>query len=252
MKNIQFTSRPKAARAAAAGMLSLGIAATGAFSATAASAQEAPHGQGRVSSSYTSSPFSLLQKTAPTSSTSTTTTSSTSTAAPTASSTSSSTSTTATPAATTSAVLGQSAATGAYGTPNASLVSTLNLQLPITGASISSGFGPRTFNGVTDNHTGLDFVAPSGTAVKAAASGTVTFAGWHAYGGGNRIEVTHSNGVVTTYNHLSAIDVTVGQQVTAGTAIGKVGSTGNSTGPHLHFEVIQNGAWTDPAVWLGL
>jgi murein DD-endopeptidase MepM/ murein hydrolase activator NlpD len=131
-------------------------------------------------------------------------------------------------------------------------VSSLGLKSPLASTSVLYGFGLRTLNGVTDNHTGLDLAASQGTTVMAAGSGTVTFAGWHSYGGGNRIEITHSNGVVTTYNHLSAINVTVGQTVTAGQAIGAVGATGNASGPHLHFEVLQNGAWTNPAVWLGL
>lgn len=160
------------------------------------------------------------------------------------------TTTATTTTATTTATLGQSVANGTYGTASAALIAQKNLQNPLPGASISYGFGPRSFNGTTDNHTGIDFVANQGTAVRAAGAGTVTFAGWHSYGGGNRVEVSHGNGVVTSYNHLSSDSVSVGQTVAAGQTIAAVGSTGNSTGPHLHFEVIVNGAWTDPAPWI--
>ena len=105
-------------------------------------------------------------------------------------------------------------------------------------------------------HTGEDYAAPEGTTVMAAGSGTVVEAGWDdAYG--NRIVIEHDNGYYTTYNHLSQIDVEVGQEVTAGDHIGEVGDTGNSFGAHLHFEVTQGGdGWSggdfvDPDAWLG-
>lgn len=100
-------------------------------------------------------------------------------------------------------------------------------------------------------HTGLDFAAPIGTTVRAARGGTVTETGWAgAYG--NRIVISHGNGVTTTYNHLSAINTSTGASVSAGQTIGHVGSTGNSTGPHLHFEVQINGSFQNPAYWLGM
>lgn len=100
-------------------------------------------------------------------------------------------------------------------------------------------------------HTGLDFAAPSGTPVVAAQSGTVTAAGYNgAYG--NQITIRHADGTVTTYAHLSSISVSVGQSVGGGERIGAVGSTGNSTGPHLHFEVLIGGSFTNPAAWLGM
>lgn len=101
-------------------------------------------------------------------------------------------------------------------------------------------------------HTGLDFADSSGTEVRAAQAGTVVLAGWQgSYG--NRIEVEHPDGTVTTYSHLSRIGVGVGDQVAAGQAIAAMGSTGNSTGTHLHFEVIApSGGFLDPATWLGL
>ncbi|MEV6110009.1 M23 family metallopeptidase [Streptomyces sp. NPDC051940] len=85
-------------------------------------------------------------------------------------------------------------------------------------------------------HSGQDFAAPTGTPVHAAASGTVVTNGWGgAYG--NQIVIRHANGMYTQYGHLSQSKVYTGQHVTAGSTIGLIGSTGNSTGPHLHFEV---------------
>jgi murein DD-endopeptidase MepM/ murein hydrolase activator NlpD len=144
-----------------------------------------------------------------------------------------------------------SAATGAYGTAPAGLVAQIGLQRP-SGGTITSGYGSRclTAMGTCDVHTGLDFAAADGSSVRAAQTGRVIFAGWHAYGGGYRVEIDHGNGVVTTYNHLSRIDVSVGQIVQVGQNIAAQGSTGNAFGSHLHFEVLYNGAWTNPAAWL--
>ena len=99
-------------------------------------------------------------------------------------------------------------------------------------------------------HTGQDYAAACGTEVTAAAAGTVKSAGWHEYGGGNRVVVDHGNGVETTYNHLSAISVSVGDAVERGHLVGASGSTGASTGCHLHFEVLVNGNPVDPLGWL--
>jgi murein DD-endopeptidase MepM/ murein hydrolase activator NlpD len=97
-------------------------------------------------------------------------------------------------------------------------------------------------------HTGLDFRVKSGTPVVAAANGTVIASGWGgAYG--YRIEVDHGNGYVTAYNHLSKIEITDGK-VAAGQEIGKSGSSGNTTGPHLHFEVTKDGEFMNPSPWL--
>ena len=73
--------------------------------------------------------------------------------------------------------------------------------------------------------------------------------GWHPWGGGNRVEIDHGNGLITTYNHLSGIGVRTGQHVQAGELVAQVGTTGASTGCHLHFETILNGTYTDPAKW---
>lgn len=95
-------------------------------------------------------------------------------------------------------------------------------------------------------HTGMDIGVPSGTPVQSPLPGKVIYAGWVNGGGGNHVQVDHGNGLVTTYSHMSAINVTVGQEVGVGQAVGRVGSTGYSTGPHLHFEVKRNGQYVDP------
>jgi murein DD-endopeptidase MepM/ murein hydrolase activator NlpD len=118
---------------------------------------------------------------------------------------------------------------------------------PVTG-TITSPFGWRSnpFGGSPEFHQGLDIAAPTGTTVTAAAGGTIIMAQW--YGGyGNYILIDHGGGYSTGYGHLSAIYVSSGQTVTRGQAIGAVGSTGQSTGPHLHFEIRINGKPIDPA-----
>lgn len=122
-----------------------------------------------------------------------------------------------------------------------------SLSWPVSG-TITSPFGWRhnPFGSGLDFHPGLDIGAPSGTTITAAAGGTIITAGW--YGGyGNYIVIDHGGGVATGYGHCSQIFVTAGQTVQRGQAIGAVGSTGASTGPHLHFEVRINGKPVDPA-----
>jgi murein DD-endopeptidase MepM/ murein hydrolase activator NlpD len=117
---------------------------------------------------------------------------------------------------------------------------------PARGA-LTSGFGPRRHPifGVVRMHNGVDIAAPWGTPVRAAAPGTVLFAGW--FGGyGKLVVLDHGGGVTTLYGHLSSIGVAVGQRVRAGQVIGRVGSTGYSTGPHLHFEIRVDGRPVDP------
>ena len=112
---------------------------------------------------------------------------------------------------------------------------------------VSSRFGLRVhpITGEKKSHTGIDIASNQGTAVYASDGGSVTLAGWNG-GYGNCIMIDHGNGYVTLYGHLSSISVSVGQPVSQGTTIGAVGSTGNSTGPHLHFEVLKNGTRIDP------
>jgi murein DD-endopeptidase MepM/ murein hydrolase activator NlpD len=118
-------------------------------------------------------------------------------------------------------------------------------------SGVTSGFGHRSSPmGIgSRNHGGIDLAARGaggGYAAEAAAGGTVTFAG-RAGGYGNMVEVTHADGSKTRYGHLQSLNVNVGDQVAAGTPVGKVGSTGKSTGPHLHFEVIdKNGQKVNP------
>jgi murein DD-endopeptidase MepM/ murein hydrolase activator NlpD len=99
------------------------------------------------------------------------------------------------------------------------------------------------------NHTGTDFAAPTGTRIGAVMAGEVISAEYAgAYG--NRVEVKHSDGTVTTYCHMSGFAVSVGDSVAAGDKVGEVGMTGNTTGPHLHFEVVEDGVQIDPMPWL--
>jgi murein DD-endopeptidase MepM/ murein hydrolase activator NlpD len=95
-------------------------------------------------------------------------------------------------------------------------------------------------------HAGIDLVAAAGTPVLAAGAGRVTWAGTRAGGWGKLVTVAHVDGVRTMYAHLSAILVRVGDWIAGGTVIGRVGSTGHATGPHLHFEVRVDGAAVDP------
>jgi murein DD-endopeptidase MepM/ murein hydrolase activator NlpD len=120
------------------------------------------------------------------------------------------------------------------------------------GYRISSGFGLRDdpLNpGTTKLHTGVDIAAPLGTPILAAADGVITVANStdsYGFGWGYHIKIEHSSGLVTLYAHCSKIAVRVGEAVKTGQVIGFVGSTGNSTGPHLHFQVYQNGVAVDP------
>lgn len=126
------------------------------------------------------------------------------------------------------------------------------IHMPIAGNfRQSSNFGNRKdpFTGGRAFHSGLDFAAPSGTTVLSAGKGIVTFVGRRS-GYGNIVEVTHANGLVTRYAHLSAFLSDKGQQVNTGTPIAKVGSTGRSTGPHLHFEVRRSDTAIDPKKFL--
>ncbi len=118
-----------------------------------------------------------------------------------------------------------------------------------TKGTISSRFGGRTLYGSYNYHSGLDIAAPYGTAVWAADGGTVSFAGWRS-SYGNLVIITHDNGMQTYYAHNSSISVSAGQKVYRGQQIAKVGSTGNSTGNHLHFEVRIGGNAVNPLGYL--
>lgn len=116
---------------------------------------------------------------------------------------------------------------------------------------ISSYFGYRTapLAGASTNHKGVDFAAASGTPIYAAASGTVTSAGYSG-NAGNMIVINHGNGLQTYYMHCSKIYVSAGTKVSKGQNIGAVGTTGNSTGPHLHFQVMSGGSPVNPLNYL--
>ncbi len=127
----------------------------------------------------------------------------------------------------------------------------LPLGSPLSELRISSRFGNRVdpFLNRQAFHAGLDFVATEGTEVLAAAPGIVTVAG-RADGYGNLVEIRHEGGARTRYGHLSAVLVSRGAEVRAGTPIGRVGSTGRSTGPHLHYETRLDGSPVDPMTFL--
>ena len=124
--------------------------------------------------------------------------------------------------------------------------------MPVEG-TLTSSFGYRThpITGKTDFHTGVDLAAPQGTPVAAAWTGVVAETGFNDING-NYVKMIHSGNVCTTYNHLSAISVQTGQRLRRGEVVGLVGSTGISTGPHLHFELLIDGVRVDPAPALGL
>jgi murein DD-endopeptidase MepM/ murein hydrolase activator NlpD len=123
--------------------------------------------------------------------------------------------------------------------------------MPAAVMLMSSGFGYRhdPFTGAGAMHAGLDFKGPIGTPILAAANGKVTYAGVMS-GYGNCMEITHANGLVTRYAHLSGFNVSLGQQVKRGVQIARMGSTGRSTGSHLHFEVRLNGQAVNPLKFL--
>ncbi len=127
------------------------------------------------------------------------------------------------------------------------------LGLPFTGA-VTSSFGSREnpFDGPgVETHKGLDIRGPMGAPVKAVAQGQVLFAGQRG-GFGNCIILKHGNGYETLYGHLSKILVKPGQKIEIGQQIGDIGSTGRSTGPHLHYEIHKNGQKINPASYLTL
>ena len=122
---------------------------------------------------------------------------------------------------------------------------------PCPSGYISSGFGYRTqpIAGASTNHKGIDFAAATGTPIYAAAAGTVISAGY-AGNAGNLLVISHGNGLLTYYMHCNAIYVSAGQKVSKGQNVAAVGTTGNSTGPHLHFQVMLNGTPVNPANYL--
>ncbi len=123
--------------------------------------------------------------------------------------------------------------------------------MPVTDGYIDSYFGPRTdpFTGGNEFHTGLDIDAPAGTRITAVARGIVSFAGVRG-GYGEVVEIDHGNGYMTRYAHAEKLLVHAGEPVRAGQAIALVGSTGRSTGPHVHFEVWYRGRVINPLAFV--
>ncbi len=142
----------------------------------------------------------------------------------------------------------EAAAAAAAQKENVSTVATGSMAWPLPGHyTITSDYTMRNnpITGVYGHHTGIDISAPKGTSIVAAGSGTVVSAGWNnAYGW--RIIISHGGGIQTLYAHMTSFAVSEGDYVNAGDTIGYVGSTGNSTGNHLHFSVLVNGSYVSP------
>jgi len=119
---------------------------------------------------------------------------------------------------------------------------------PVKTAAFTSGYGLRSdpFKGGAAMHAGIDLAGPSGTPIYATADGQVSAAGWNSGGYGNLIKLDHGRGIETRYGHLASILVSPGQQVKRGQLIGRMGSTGRSTGSHLHYEVRIDGRAVNP------
>ena len=134
-----------------------------------------------------------------------------------------------------------------------SVAESLPLTPPMARRHVSSRYGvrPDPFLGRSALHAGVDYALPQGTPVTVSAPGKVVHAG-RAGGYGKMVEIDHGRGITTRYGHMSRIDVRVGQTVTKGTPIGAVGSTGRSTGPHLHYEIRRGGKAIDPERFFGI
>ena len=122
---------------------------------------------------------------------------------------------------------------------------------PITRGWLSSYYGMRTdpFSGRRAHHSGIDFAGKMGSDVVTVAAGVVTYSGRRS-GYGNLVEINHGKGYVTRYGHNSELLVEVGETVKKGQIIAKMGSSGRSTGPHVHFEVLVNGRAVDPKKYI--
>ncbi len=142
-------------------------------------------------------------------------------------------------------IVAEAAAPRAVTTASSSPKAGLTLAWPLHG-TLSSGFGPRWGR----FHSGIDVAASYGATIRAAASGRVVYSGWYGQYG-RCVIVDHGGGVKTLYGHASVLLVGVGENVTQGQAIAEVGTSGNSTGPHLHFEVRVNGQAQNPLRYLG-
>ncbi|GGN23442.1 M23 family metallopeptidase [Streptomyces fuscichromogenes] len=153
---------------------------------------------------------------------------------------------------TSSSASSSSASSSASSSSDGSVTSAAGFTLPVTGATVGTGYHVAGGMWSSGYHTGVDFVVPTGTPVKAVGAGTVVTAGW---GGsyGNQVVIRLTDGYYAQYGHLSALSVSVGQTVVAGQRLGLSGATGNVTGPHLHFEIRTTpdyGSDVDPVAYL--
>ncbi len=142
------------------------------------------------------------------------------------------------PKPTASSSSGSGGGGGRSGSSGASIYRGGNFRWPVSGGGnyISQYFHY--------GHYGIDIAGDYGSPVRAGTGGTVIFAGWKGNGGGYQVWISHGSGLYSTYNHMSAISVGSGQGVSAGQQVGRVGQSGNATGPHLHFEVWRGGIWS--------
>jgi murein DD-endopeptidase MepM/ murein hydrolase activator NlpD len=135
------------------------------------------------------------------------------------------------------------------------MLGTGQMQSPLPGAVITQPFANPEYQqwcGCWRPHTGIDLAMPYGTAVLAADSGQVIWTGWDWSGLGWAVKIYHGHSIATIYGHLARFVVSVGQGVTKGQVIAYEGSTGASTGPHLHFMVLVNNTWVDPTLYVPL
>ena len=137
--------------------------------------------------------------------------------------------------------------------PAGPVTRTIVFQAPLPGHAVNSPFGLRklSFEAHARQHKGVDIAAPKGSSVYATAEGVVSRTGYDAGGYGAFVELRHPNGMTSLYGHLSRIDVARGEAVSGGERLGLVGSTGRSTGPHLHFEVRRADIVVNPANVVG-
>lgn len=136
--------------------------------------------------------------------------------------------------------------------PAGPVVREIAFESPVKGYGVNSAFGMRRLSGqAARRHAGVDIAAPKGTSVYVAAEGAVIRTGYEAAGYGRFVEIRHPNGMTTLYAHLSRLDVRSGDHLGSGERLGLVGSTGRSTGPHLHFEVRRGDRQVNPVNVMG-
>lgn len=142
--------------------------------------------------------------------------------------------------------------TAAVAEPAGPVTREIAFESPVKGYAVNSAFGMRRLPGqAARRHEGVDIAAPMGTGVFVAAEGDVLRTGYDPAGYGRFVEIRHPNGMSTLYGHLSRLDVRSGDRLNAGERIGLVGSTGRSTGPHLHFEVRRGDRQVNPVNVMG-